>query len=102
MSFPYTVLADQEDQCQAMHSIFGHMRQCNLRTLHYLMQHLHRVQQHQNHNGMSAGSLAIVFGFILMRPLLADLADPEKQICWQLTTIRLIEHPEYIPDGKAD
>ena len=70
----------------------------NLNTLHYLMHHLNLVQQHREVNKMTSTNLAIVFWPTSVRPPLADLADPNKQLCWQLMMALLIEHPDIIPE----
>lgn len=80
-----------------MHEILATMQGPNLKTLHFLVVHLNRVAQHGEVNRMTASNLAIVFWPTLMRPPLVDLADPSKQLGWQLVMTRLIEHPEYIP-----
>ncbi len=69
----------------------------NLRTLRYLMDHLHKVQLQHDGNKMNASNLAIVFWPTLMRPPLSDLADPSKQLGWQLVMTMMIEHPEFVP-----
>lgn len=74
------------------------MPRANLRTLAFLMRHLHLIQEYQDDNKMSASNLAIVFWPTLMRPPLTDLADPSKQMGWQLAMTQLIEHPDFVPD----
>ncbi len=80
-----------------MHEVLAAMPDPNLKTLHYLVLHLNRVSEECERNRMTASNLAIVFWPTLMRPPLVDLADPSKQLGWQLVMTRLIEHPNYIP-----
>ena len=70
----------------------------NLSTLRYLIFHLHKIQLSRDVNKMSSSNLAIVFWPTLMRPPLTDLADPSKQLAWQLMMARLIEHPAIVPE----
>lgn len=74
----------------------------NICTLRYLMTHLSNVQQNQEKNKMNASNLAIVFWPTLIRPPLMDLADPSKQMGWQLIMTRIIEHPDFIPLADGD
>ena len=69
----------------------------NLCTLHFLLAHLNKVQSLQKENRMTASNLAIVFWPTLMRPPLMDLANPSKQMGWQLAMTRLIEQPDCVP-----
>jgi len=80
-----------------MHEILCTMPPPNVKTLRYLLTHLHNVQEHQEINKMSASNLAIVFWPTLMRPPLLDLADPSKQLGWQLAMTLIIEHPDFVP-----
>ncbi len=80
-----------------MHEVLTAMPEPNLKTLHFLVVHLNHVSQYSEENRMSASNLAIVFWPTLMRPPLVDLADPSKQLGWQLVMTRLIDHPDYIP-----
>ena len=86
------------EQKRKLERILQQMPSPNLSTLRYLMLHLHRIQQLQDVNKMSSSNLAIVFWPTLMRPPLSDLADPSKQLCWQLMMARLIEHPDIVPE----
>ena len=63
-----------------------------------MMEHLHKVQQEQGVNKMTPSNLSIVFWPTLMRPPLMDLADPSKQLGWQLIMTRIIETPDFVPD----
>ena len=83
-------------QKQQLTSLFSKMPHSNLCTLHYLTLHLHRVHSHHDANKMTSSNLAIVFWPTLMRPPLAELANRGKQLCWQLTMARLIEHPDIL------
>ena len=56
------------------------------------------MQKEEAYNKMSASNLAIVFWPTLMRPPLMDLADKSKQLGWQLSMARMIEHPDFIPE----
>lgn len=47
---------------------------------------------------MSSSNLAIVFWPTLMRPPIADLANPSQQLKWQKVMTTLIDKPEIIPD----
>lgn len=87
------------DQKKRLQSILQQMPVPNLNTLRYLMLHLHKVQELQEINKMTSSNLAIVFWPTLMRPPLTDLADPGKQMCWQLMMAQLIEHPGIIPEA---
>ena len=69
----------------------------NLCTLRCFVEHLHKVQLNKDINKMNASNLAIVFWPTLMRPPLMDLADPSKQMGWQLVMTRMIENPQLIP-----
>jgi hypothetical protein len=46
---------------------------------------------------MNASNLSIVFWPTLMRPPLADLADPGKQLGFQLSMAKMIESPDFVP-----
>ena len=70
----------------------------NLKTLRCLITHLYHVQEYEEFNKMTASNLAIVFWPTLMRPPLLDLADPSKQLGWQMAMTQIIEHPEFVPD----
>ena len=70
----------------------------NLQTLSYLVKHLNIVQKHNEVNKMTASNLAIVFWPTLMRPPLADLADPGKQLGFQLIMSKIIEDPDLVPN----
>lgn len=74
------------------------MHHHNLCTLRFLMNHLFKVQLSQEINKMNASNLAIVFWPTLIRPPLKDLADPSKQLGWQLVMSRIIEHPDFVPE----
>ena len=79
-----------------MHEILCTMPPPNVKTLRYLLTHLHNVQEHQEVNKMSASNLAIVFWPTLAPPLL-DLADPSKQLEWQLAMTLIKQHPDFVP-----
>lgn len=80
-----------------MHQALSVLPVPNLQTLSYLVKHLHNVQKYSNINKMTASNLSIVFWPTLMRPPLADLADPGKQLGFQLTMAKLIEDPDLVP-----
>jgi len=97
-SFFSTFTALPADAQQAkMHEILCTMPPPNVKTLRYLLTHLHNVQEYQEVNKMSASNLAIVFWPTLMRPPLLDLTDPSKQLGWQLAMTLIIEHPDFVP-----
>lgn len=87
-------MAEQQVKTQ---EVLMTLPKCNINTLHFLINHLHVVQQHADRNKMNASNLAIVFWPTLMRPPILDLADPSKQMGWQLAMMRIIEHPEFVP-----
>jgi hypothetical protein len=80
-----------------MHQVLSRLPKENLQTLAYIVNHLHRVQQHHTVNKMNASNLSIVFWPTLMRPPLADLADPGKQLGFQLSMAKMIESPDFVP-----
>ncbi len=88
---------DVDSQRTRINEILSGMSRPNLHTFHCLMLHLHQVQCHQDTNKMNASNLAIVFWPTLIRPPLMDLADPGKQLGWQLVMTRIIEHPDLVP-----
>lgn len=81
-----------------MHNQLSKLPRENLKTLSFLANHLYKVQLHQETNKMSASNLSIVFWPTLMRPPLKDLADPGKQLGFQLTMAKIIENPDFVPD----
>lgn len=87
------------EQQQKTQDVLRALPRCNLNTLHYLIHHLHLVQKHADRNKMNASNLAIVFWPTLLRPPMLDLADPSKQMGWQLAMMRIIEHPEFVPSA---
>ena len=93
-----SVGADLATQKSKMHNVLSALPRENLCTLHFLAIHLNRVQKEEAYNKMSASNLAIVFWPTLMRPPLVDLADKSKQLGWQLSMARMIEHPDFIPE----
>ena len=84
----------QQTKLQEMLGMLPHPNLC---TLHFLLMHLNKVQAMHEVNRMTASNLAIVFWPTLMRPPLMDLADPSKQMGWQLAMTRLIERPDCVP-----
>ena len=96
LTHPHTAL-DADSQRTRVHEILNTMPRPNLKTLQYMVKHLHKIQQKQEVNKMTASNLAIVFWPTLMRPPLIDLADPSKQMGWQLAMTRIIEHPDFVP-----
>ena len=95
--FGFSVGLDVDAQRCMIQEILGTMPEPNLKTLYFVVQHLHRVHQQHEYNKMTASNLAIVFWPTLMRPPLVDLADPSKQMGWQLVMSRLIEFPDFVP-----
>ena len=91
---------DVESQRTRIHEILEGMAHPNLCTFHFMMQHLFKVQHQQDINKMTASNLAIVFWPTLIRPPLMDLADPGKQMGWQLVMTRIIEHPDFVPVAR--
>lgn len=98
LSLPLYTALDADSQRTRIHEILGSMPRPNVKTLKYLVKHLHIVHQNQDINKMTASNLAIVFWPTLMRPPLIDLADSSKQLGWQLIMTRVIEHPDFIPE----
>ena len=94
----FTETGNFSEQKSKLEQILQQMPSSNLSTLRYLMFHLHKVQQLRDINKMSSSNLAIVFWPTLLRPPLSDLANPSKQLCWQLVMARLIEHPDVVPE----
>lgn len=95
---PTHTALDTNSQRTRIHEILSSMPRPNLCTLRFLMNHLHTVQANHEVNKMNASNLAIVFWPTLIRPPLMDLADPSKQLGWQLVMTRIIEHPEFVPE----
>ncbi len=84
-------------QMNNMVTILSLLPRENLKTLQFLCVHLNKVQQNHELNKMNASNLSIVFWPTLMRPPLMDMADPTKQLGWQLAMSKLIEYPDCIP-----
>ena len=63
-----------------------------------MMEHLHHIQEEHEVNKMTPSNLSIVFWPTLMRPPLMDLADPSKQLGWQLIMTRMIQCPDFVPN----
>lgn len=89
---------DIAGQKKKMSNILSTLPRENLKTLQYLCVHLNKVQQNHEVNKMNASNLSIVFWPTLMRPPLMDMADPTKQLGWQLSMAKMIEHPDCIPE----
>ena len=83
-----------------MQEVLSKLPKDNIATLTALVKHLHAVQLHHDVNKMTASNLSIVFWPTLMRPPLMDLANPEKQLGFQLTMSKLIENPDFVPEIK--
>lgn len=91
---------DPQAQKQRMQEVLSKLPKDNIATLTALVRHLHVVQLHHDVNKMTASNLSIVFWPTLMRPPLMDLANPEKQLGFQLTMSKLIENPDFVPEIK--
>ena len=95
---PSLALPVEAQQAKLHEIITAIMPLPNLKTLRCLVTHLYHVQEYEEFNKMTASNLAIVFWPTLMRPPLLDLADPSKQLGWQMAMTQIIEHPEFVPD----
>ena len=80
-----------------MGEILSNLPRANLKTLRFVTEHLNIVQKYQEINKMNASNLSIVFWPTLMRPPIMDLADPTKQLGWQIAMAKMIENPDIIP-----
>ena len=89
--------AGGDDQMRKMNEILSSLPRENLKTLGFLCNHLNKVQQNHEENKMNASNLSIVFWPTLMRPPIMDMADPTKQLGWQLAMAKMIEFPDCIP-----
>ena len=89
---------DTDSQKTRIHELLSSLQRPNLKTLKFMMEHLHKVQQLHEFNKMTPSNLSIVFWPTLLRPPLQDLADPSKQLGWQLLMTRIIERPDFVPD----
>lgn len=95
---PSLALPVEAQQAKVHEILTTNMPLPNLKTLRTLVTHLYHVQEYEEFNKMTASNLAIVFWPTLMRPPLLDLADPSKQLGWQMAMTQIIEHPEFVPD----
>lgn len=96
-STPILAALDADSQKTRIHELLLSLPRPNLKTLKYMVEHLHRVQKEQEVNKMTPSNLSIVFWPTLMRPPLMDLADPSKQLGWQLIMTRMIDMPDFVP-----
>ena len=80
-----------------MQEILSKLPPENLKTLRFLVEHLNTVQKYHEVNKMNASNLSIVFWPTLMRPPILDLADPGKQLGWQISMAKMIENPDIVP-----
>lgn len=84
-----------------MREIFSSLPRANLATLRYLCEHLQKVQKSHEINKMTSSNLSIVFWPTLMRPPILDMADPTKQLGWQLAMAKMIENPNSVPEPET-
>lgn len=65
----------------SVHATINELPDPNYATLRALVLHLHRVQEHEHHNKMNAGNLAICFGPTLMvAQNMQNIADAGWQV----------------------
>lgn len=89
---------DADSQKTRIHELLSSLPRPNVKTLKFMMEHLHRIQVEHDVNKMTPSNLSIVFWPTLIRPPLTDLADPTKRLGWQLIMTRIIERPDFVPD----
>eukprot|EP00771_Trimastix_marina_P002249 gnl/Trimastix_PCT/3370.p1 GENE.gnl/Trimastix_PCT/3370~~gnl/Trimastix_PCT/3370.p1 ORF type:complete len:770 (-),score=229.50 gnl/Trimastix_PCT/3370:82-2208(-) len=98
-----SVFADypaDEQRTERFHAIWTHVRQlmpCNLRTLRFVVQELHRFTEFAEWNQMSARALSLIFGPLFFQ---LDGTVPQAmqgQLCAVVQL--LIVHPDYFFEG---